>query len=132
MDPSRALRSRDPDPGAALVAPLLALTLACAHAHRAQDAALVGLWTPSMTDGERTTIVTRGGQAQVVSIIDSDGEAFDVKLSGWQDGHFGWVYRVPSTGYIVTVDVDSVAGDRMQTTWTNHERSGSEELTRLQ
>ncbi|RME28316.1 MAG: hypothetical protein D6798_02645 [Deltaproteobacteria bacterium] len=114
-----------------MITPLVVLTLACAHHPRRADVALVGEWTPSMHDGERTTIVTRRGRARVVSIIDHDGEVFDVKLSGWQDDRFTWVYRVPSTGYIVVVEVDAVTADRMQTTWTNHERTGHEELIRI-
>jgi len=90
---------------------------------------LVGSW---QDEGGAITRFALDDQAVVVSsIVDSDGEVFQVRTSGWVASAYQWIYLVPSTGYVVTTTVDSIAGDSMQTRWQNAYSEGREEMVRV-
>ena len=93
-------------------------------------AALAGDWTDE--GGTKVAIKDKGGSPMVVKIVDSDGEVFPVTSQGWTNGKFGWTYNVPSTGYNVSIVVESMMGaDVVQTSWTNdHGMSGMEKMFR--
>ena len=96
----------------------------------AEDRALLGTWQDE--GGALTTIAPSAGAAAVTGILDTDGERFEVLQSGWSGGHYGWSYRVPSTGYVVEITIQTLDGDRATTTWSNSDqKSGSEELVRI-
>jgi hypothetical protein len=109
---------------------MFALT-ACPKGGSGDGTGLAGIWADE-GGGQRTTISMVSGQPTVTSIIDADGEKFEVRRSGYQGGNYSWDYHVPSTGYDVHIQVNALNGDRMETTWSNHVSSGDEALVRLQ
>jgi hypothetical protein len=83
---------------------------------------LVGTWEDN--SGQLTEISRSGGRAVVTSIVDYDGEEFVLQESGVDEGMFHWQYRVPSTGYVVEIWVESIDGDVAQTLWSNLDDQG--------
>lgn len=91
---------------------------------------LAGVWMESEDIGQTTTIQCVSNKPAVVSVIDSDGEAFVVRRSGVENGRFTWDYNVPSTGYEVHIEVTSQEGDTLYTEWRNANADGTETLYR--
>jgi hypothetical protein len=84
------------------------------------DNAYLGTWTDGCQDGgAQISFANPGSGAQVVGIIDGDGEIFEVRSSGFQGGAMTWEYLVPSTGYVVTSVVTSVSGNEIAYEWSN-------------
>jgi hypothetical protein len=96
----------------------------------ASAVAMAGEWRDE--SGTHVSIEARGGQPFVRKIIDSDGEVFPVAGQGYTNGKFQWIYEVPSTGYVVTIVVEGMSGDRViHTSWSNdHDMSGTEDMFR--
>lgn len=92
--------------------------------------ALAGEWNDE--GGTHVSIEARGSQPFVKKIVDGDGEVFPVVEQGYVGGKFQWVYRVPSTGYVVTIVVEGMEGDRIvHTSWSNdHGMAGTEDMFR--
>jgi hypothetical protein len=90
---------------------------------------LAGKW---VEDGGRLTqIKVSKGKISVTKIVDGDGEKFVLRQQGIRNGHFMFTYFVPSTEYVVTYEVTSIAGDTAQVAWTNdHDASGTDEMTK--
>ncbi len=90
---------------------------------------LAGKW---FEDGGRLTqIKVSKGKISVTKIVDGDGEKFVLRQQGIRNGHFMFTYFVPSTEYVVTYEVTSIAGDTAQVAWTNdHDASGTDEMTK--
>ena len=104
-----------------LLLPLL--TVACGT----KGKAFIGNW--SDTGGGITTIAIQGNKAQVVRVVDSDGEVFEVRSSELKKKTIRWVYFVPSTSYLVTIDAQEPEHDTMQTHWFNdHDAAGADEV----
>ncbi|MCB9744279.1 MAG: hypothetical protein H6740_16900 [Alphaproteobacteria bacterium] len=103
---------------------LLTLTLACAGKHAPKNAnEYVGDWTQG---GAVTTIAQDGRRLEVVSIVDSDGETFEVRGTSYEGGVLSWDYHVPSTGYDVHIEVTSLEGDLLCASWRNAHSTGDE------
>lgn len=112
---------------------LFALLLpACLSAH---ERAIVGSWAESPRS-QRHTFDKRGSSVELTSIVDYDGEAFEVVASEVSDTGVSWIYRVPSTDYIVTCTVDGGVRDQKLTySWSSQSpdgqvRTGTTEMTR--
>lgn len=109
---------------------LLSLALAGCAKHAPSNAAdYVGAWEDE--GGSVTTIDKSGRALEVTSIIDTDGEVFEVKGTGYVGGQLNWTYLVPSTGYVVTIRVLSLEGDQLCATWENAYDHGNECYTRV-
>ena len=87
--------------------------------------ALVGTWKD---EGDATYIIDPGPTMR--SVVDYEGESFEIQSQGWIPGAYTWTYLVPSTGYVVTMKISSVEGDVASSTWSNANDSGSETLMR--
>jgi hypothetical protein len=96
----------------------------------ASAVAMAGQWRDE--GGTSVTIEDRGGQPFVRKIVDGDGEVFPVAGQGYANGKFQWIYEVPSTGYVVTIVVEGMEGDRIiHTSWSNdHGMAGTEDMFR--
>lgn len=91
---------------------------------------LPGLWKDE--SGAEHRIIRARKTPAVASIIDADGETFQVDRSGWTGSGYTWDYTVPSTGFAIHVQVESIEDDVMRITWTNdRDLAGSEVLVRL-
>lgn len=90
--------------------------------------ALEGLWRDEGGAAYRFDVT--GKSLTCTSIVDYDGEIFEVQSSGWDDGVFEWVYRVPSTGYVVSHRVVTVEDDQFNAFWENGESSGRSRFQR--
>lgn len=71
-----------------------------------------------------------GGEPTFTSLVDYDGEVFQVQSSEWGDGVFEWTYLVPSTGYIVHEVVTSADRGSLCTIWSNQNDRGTSCYTR--
>lgn len=96
---------------------------------------LAGVWTD---DGGAVFIIEQAGRsrAELVSVVDYDGEAFQVQRSGYEGAQWTLDYVVPSTQYQVHVKVLAVEDDELTTTWSNVAPDGStnggqEQMTRV-
>ncbi|NOY26582.1 MAG: hypothetical protein GXP62_11970 [Oligoflexia bacterium] len=103
---------------------LLLLSIACASKHVPTGvdvpytaADLVGDWRNEGA-GE-ITIVDQRGKPVVQSVVDYDGEVFEILGFGWGEDGYSWSYRVPSTDYHITETVLSIDGDSLHTSWSN-------------
>jgi hypothetical protein len=105
---------------------LTAPAVAWAEPRSVDAKALKGQWT----DESGTKLLFSGGsEPKLKKIVDADGEVFSPLWSGWNEDHYQYVYRVPSTGYIVIINVLSVENNVGETTWTNdHMASGTERM----
>lgn len=110
---------------------LLSLALAGCAKHAPSNAVeYVGPW---QDEGGSVTYISQDGRdLEVTSIIDYDGEVFEVMGTSYTGGQLNWTYLVPSTGYVVTIRVMSLEGDQMCTTWENAYDTGMECYTRVQ
>ncbi|MCB9726877.1 MAG: hypothetical protein H6746_00200 [Deltaproteobacteria bacterium] len=90
---------------------------------------LVGDWADAET-GTIFHVEMVDGVAQVTSIVDSDGEVFDIREQGWKDGHLTWTYHVPSTGYVNTFVVTNIGTEELGSTWSGTGGEGTERLLR--
>jgi hypothetical protein len=116
--------------GTASAAPVAAVESAAATVAVAAEAtayspsALKGTWL----DESGTAYTFSGGsKPKVKKILDTDGEIFETLWSGWNEGQFQLVYRVPSTGYVVIVTITGVEAHVAETAWVNdHLASGTE------
>ena len=99
-----------------------------------QDATLEGSWS-SDSAGTVYTIQMAGGQPTLVSVVDDDGEVYEVKESNWDGQVIRWMYKVPSNGYLVREAVRMSGANTLTGNWTNlgpdgSESSGSDNFTR--
>ncbi len=97
---------------------------------RSDHAALVGVWEDTDT-GTRFTVAMQRGVAHVTSIVDSDGEVFEIRAEGWEDGKLTWTYFVPSTSYENTFVVTQIGRDMLDSTWAGTGGSGTQALARV-
>ena len=97
----------------------LALLLACAP----KTSPLAGPWLDSSTNA-LTTISPKG---VVTSIVDGDGEKFEIRSSVREGDAVTWVYYVPSTGYTVTIEARPL-GDGVAITWFNDKGGSGQEV----
>lgn len=97
---------------------------------RDYDAAqLSGKWVES--GGRVTQIKVKKHKISVTKIVDGDGEKFILRTQGIRNGHFMFTYFVPSTEYLVTYEVTSIAGRTAEVAWSNdHDASGTDEMTK--
>lgn len=93
-------------------------------------AGIAGVWQ-DMETLDRHTIRERGGKLTVTSVVDSDGNALELRGVEWKDGVLEWSYHVESTGYTVRMTTERVEGDTLWCKWANHEASGDQELHRV-
>ena len=115
------------------LAVLLVVLAGCAGSQPAEsplDARVLGEWESN--GGTRYTF-TDAGDTHGLSILDDDGEVFDVVSVTWADGALGWSYDVPSTGYTVRESVVDVSEGRIEVEWENQTgASGTDTLTRTE
>ncbi|MCF7792913.1 MAG: hypothetical protein K9N09_03290 [Candidatus Cloacimonetes bacterium] len=67
----------------------------------------------------------------IISIVDSDGEAFEVQETKWEEGILSWTYLVPSTEYVVNMHSTAITEDTIICDWQNDYAEGSETLTKI-
>ena len=89
-----------------------------------------GVWEDTETHA-RHTIQEKGGVLTVSSIVDDDGEVYEIKSVRWEDGVLRWTYRVPSTGYVVNFTTQNVQGNTLWCTWSSPRGSGTQEFRRV-
>ena len=78
------------------------------------------------------TLAIVNRQLRLMSVVDNDGEVFEVRKSGWAGGHFTIDYHVPSTGYDVTITlIEQVREGVWMTYWVNAYDNGNEEWTKV-
>ncbi|MEZ4267627.1 MAG: hypothetical protein R3F39_14710 [Myxococcota bacterium] len=94
------------------------------------SAALEGVWEDTDT-GTRFTVALQRGIAHVTAIVDSDGEVFEIRSEGWEDGKLTWTYFVPSTGYENKFVVTRIGADMLDSTWAGTGGSGTQDLARV-
>lgn len=115
------------------LAVLLVVLAGCAGSQPAEsplDARVLGEWESN--GGTRYTF-TDAGDTYGLSVIDDDGEVFEVVSVTWADGALGWSYDVPSTGYTVRESVVDVSESRIEVEWENQTgASGTDTLTRTE
>lgn len=90
---------------------------------------IAGSWLDE--GGARYVIRRKGKRVWVESIVDSDGEVFEI-LEHRDESEFTFVYRVPSTDYVVTIAVLSSDDDALQTAWQNAHAKGIETFRRTE
>jgi hypothetical protein len=105
----------------------LVLLLACAGKQPRID----GFWQDesSLTEFE---IVKSNGGYEMTSIIDSDGEVFEVRDFEYSNGVMRFTYYVPSTSYIVNFRTLEIHEDKMECKWWGTGGEGLETLLRLE
>ena len=119
---------------------LLLMLTACPAAERRPDGDpsaqsgefLVGRWEEP--DGAVFEFAKVDGKVRAVSVVDDDGERFEVKSLEYVDGRWQLTYSVPSTGYVVTLHFQAapVGSAEVAYDWVNSAKeSGREALTRL-
>ncbi len=122
-----------------LVLALLLLAPACGttgsqgsedSAARRDSPDLVGVWEDTDT-GTQFTIAMQGDVAHVTSIVDDDGELFEIRAEGWENGQLTWTYFVPSTGYENKFVVTSIGAEMLDSTWAGTGGSGTQALARV-
>jgi len=98
------------------------------NTYTSQD--LKGTWQDD--SGATIVITVLDRKAFVTSIVDYDGEVFNVLASGPEDGLFHWQAYVPSSDTSFDVWIDSVDEGSAQSHWSNsNDASGTEGLTRV-
>ncbi|MFT5679394.1 MAG: hypothetical protein ACI8RZ_000298 [Myxococcota bacterium] len=80
---------------------------------RAASQTLEGVWK---SDGGMITTI---GGGEVLSLVDYDDEVFTVLTSGWEDEGFSMHYEVPSTQYLVTIQITEIDNISLQYAWNN-------------
>lgn len=98
---------------------------------RRDSQALVGVWRDTDTD-TRFTVQLKDGVAHLVSVIDDDGEVFEIRQQGWEDGRLTWTYYVPSTQYQNTFVITTIGPNMLDSTWTGTSGSGTQALERVE
>jgi hypothetical protein len=95
-----------------------------------------GVWRDTETD-DLHTIEIRKGIPTVVSVVDqNDGEVSKIVASTWRQGVLSWSFEVPSTGYLVQFQTNTVSEKLMQTSWKSGPKtapptsSGEQDLLR--
>jgi hypothetical protein len=91
---------------------------------------LQGVWEDMETLSHHT-IEEQGGRFTVISIVNPDGEPFEIRSVEWRDGVLAWSYYVPSTGYTVNLRTTKVDGDTLWCEWSNATDSGEQEFRRV-
>lgn len=90
-----------------------------------------GVWEDNDTQ-TRFTFVAKGSTLAITSGIDDDGELFEIHSFEYLDGRLSWTYKVPSTGYFVTIIVMTVNSASLETVWGNSEsNSGQGTFSRI-
>lgn len=92
--------------------------------------ALVGVWKDTDTE-TRFTIAMQGGVAHVTAIVDNDGEVFEIRGEGWENGQLTWTYFVPSTGYENKFIVTGIGADMLDSSWSGTGGGGTQALARV-
>jgi hypothetical protein len=108
---------------------LILLSLACGIARR-QAVPLAGVWRDPSTFSE-TTIVAKGSDFEVASVVDDDGEAYEIIEQSWDGSTISWTYYVPSTGYTVTMESTAIHQDTIECKWWGTAGEGTEILERV-
>lgn len=93
------------------------------------DKRFVGVWIDLETRA-RHTIEERGGTLVVSSVIDDDGESYEVRSSKWDGSTLRWSYFVGSTEVLVTLRSKSLRGDSLTAAWANDTDHGTQEFER--
>jgi hypothetical protein len=103
----------------------LVLVISCAKEPR-----LEGLWqdASSYTEFE---IEKSGDGYEMTSIVDVDGEVFELRDFEWSCGVMRFTYWVPSTDYIVSFKTLEIHEDSMRCKWWGTGGDGLETLLRL-
>lgn len=108
---------------------LVLLSLACGIARR-QTNPLAGVWLDPST-ASQTTIVEKDSGFEVASVIDNDGEVYEITDQSWDGTTISWTYYVPSTGYTVTMESTAVHQDKIECKWWGTAGEGTETLERV-
>jgi hypothetical protein len=90
---------------------------------------LEGIWEDTETH-TRHTIQWKGETLTVSSIVNDDGEVYEVTIDRWEGGVLTWTYRVPSTGSVVNFTTQNVQGNTLWCTWSGPGGSGTQEFRR--
>jgi hypothetical protein len=106
---------------------LMALLLSCAAKHPRID----GLWQDASALTEFEIVKSNGG-FEMMSIIDSDGEVFELRDFEYSNGILRFTYFVPSTDYVVNFKTLVIHEDSMECRWWGTGGDGSEILLRLE
>ena len=92
--------------------------------------AMAGTWMDP--GGCHFTIALQDDTPKMTSVVDADGEPFQIQSTGWRDGHFHGIYLVPSTGFLVDITIlDQPGPDELHTEWKNPLDSGRESWSRI-
>lgn len=83
-----------------------------------------GRWLNKSTSAVYTVSV-QDGHVELESVVDDDGEAFDVLRSSWNGDSLRWKYKVPSTGYIVEESVRLDGPDALSGTYKSTSPDGT-------
>jgi|WetSurMetagenome_2_1015567.scaffolds.fasta_scaffold47335_3 hypothetical protein len=91
---------------------------------------LVGRWLDPDSSGDITTIIALGGGYVVDTVTSPGQDGNELTSTNWTNGVLSWTYCVPAKA-CVTMQTLSLAGDSLQTSWSNDlGQSGSATLTR--
>ncbi|MCB9663653.1 MAG: hypothetical protein H6732_06055 [Alphaproteobacteria bacterium] len=113
----------------------LLLVIGCPHPggvrsgdRRSLADAMVGDWVDET--GARYRIVRLHADEPVVTyVVDAVGEPLDLVRQGFEDGRFAFTYRVPTTGFEVTLTVTGVEEGLVRVHWRNDRgQEGSDTL----
>jgi hypothetical protein len=85
---------------------------------------LVGNWVD--TETQSITSISKKGVA--TSVVDGDGEVYEVKASVRDGDRITYVYFVPSTGYTVTIEATPMRDGRLDVTWSNDRGASGREV----
>jgi hypothetical protein len=90
---------------------------------------LAGTWVGA--NGAEVLITYAGGEHVVQSVVDGDGEVFQVMRSGWTSEGYTFDYLVPSSSYQVHTVVLAASAEALDVRWSNdHGADGTEILRR--
>ena len=110
-------------PTTAVLAALILTAGGCLGAAQKQ---VIGTWADPGA-GAVYTFEKHGGKVEMTDIVDRDGEHFEVVAPHvGRDGELTWIYRVPSTGYVVTGSSTETTADVIAYAWTNEAPSGQQ------
>ncbi|MEO0556863.1 MAG: hypothetical protein AAF170_01635 [Bacteroidota bacterium] len=91
---------------------------------------LVGVW---IIEGGATYTITAAGDTYELSVVDSDGEVFEVTSLTWDGSVLAWTYFVPSSGANVREETTHIGENRIDVGWVNSEGDiGTDILNRVQ
>lgn len=90
---------------------------------------LPGTWK-DLESSTYYTIEERNGSLAMTSIIDHDGELFDIQDFDWNGSAFSWTCYVPSTKITLSFKTTSIDDDTLWCTWDNGKSSGNQEFRR--